>query len=158
MKKFMMNFLEERLGTGPLNAPKVEGKTGIVNDNPIHIEGDPKAEGGLFSRASPVSESSGSIPVQRIVVDRRLDPLWDNADVKKKNPNRDLKSGRNRRAVNRMDERKMLGIGAERQYQVNKFLSYNPKKNWSDRFQELSPVEKILLIVLIVAVIIVTGL
>jgi hypothetical protein len=51
------------------------------------------------------------------------------------------------------DDRKRLPSGFERQQQVSRFISYNPKRSFGSRLQELSPVEKTLGGALILAVI-----
>jgi hypothetical protein len=57
-----------------------------------------------------------------------------------------------------LDERKMLGTGAERQYEVNRYLSYNPKQSWWGQFRGLSVVEQWLVMVLLAAVLVVGSL
>jgi hypothetical protein len=58
------------------------------------------------------------------------------------------------------DDRKRLPSGFERQQQVSRFISYNPKRSFLDKVQDSSPVEKTLggfLILAIIGVILFIG-
>lgn len=91
---------------------------------------------------------------------RRLDPLYDNAEPEE---NAIFETPRSAKPIEMpsrpVDDRKMLGSGSgERQFEVNRYLSYNPKQSLWGQFRSLSSLEQGLLVVLIVAVVSVASL
>ena len=152
------DFLEKRLGTDPArprwNRPNFE-KTKAAP-----VEADPTPVNPILPSSQKYESSDRESDSKvRPPAGRRLDPLYDGADPEELSPPVIVQRGRYYELPSRPgDERKMLGTGSERQYEVNRYLSYNPKQSWWGQFRGLSVVEQWLMIALIAAVLVVGGL
>jgi hypothetical protein len=165
------DFLARRLGTDPLK----------LRSNPLNLEnqrGDPIETGRLPGDSilpshqeteSPVRDTSPWVtpppPVRDIssrntsLPGRRLDPLWDGADPDEESLPEVPRARSIELPPRPVEDHKMLGSGlGERQYEVNRYLSYNPKQSWWGQFRSLSGVEQGLVVALILAVLIVGAL
>jgi hypothetical protein len=102
----------------------------------------------------PMPESKIRAPLPK-----PLDPLWDGATPDRSEFEPELTgTEKDEQAARVVDERRRLPSGFERQQQVSRFISYNPKRTLWERFKELSRFEKTLGIFLFVAIVVVIGL
>jgi len=151
------DFLEKRLGPDSAiprwNRPHLgKNKADSVEDLTAENPGLPSSQN--FESDDRDWESKVGPPAGR-----RLDPLYDGAESEEQSPVIGKQRGRFFELPSRPgEERKMLGAGLERQYEVNRYLSYNPKQSWWGQFRGLSVVEQWLVMTLFAAVLVVGGL
>ncbi len=146
------DFLDKRLGASepaPRQSRPVLEKSNNTAPEPVKNvpPGLPKKPG--IEYPIPAEE-----PRARPSIVRRLDPLFDGAEDEEDELFETPRAVKPIEMPSRsLDDRKMLGSGTERQFEVNRYLSYNPKQSLWMQLKSLSKLEQFLLVVLVIAVI-----
>jgi hypothetical protein len=110
-----------------------------------------------ITKAAPPEDETAT-PAYRFA-GRHYDPLWDGGSVEEEtSPNIQPESLNVEPPSRPVEVLALPGVTGERQYQVNRYLSYNPQKSIWDQFRGFSAIEKGLILALVLAVIMVSSL
>ena len=159
------DFLEKRLGTGPLGQSWRRSPT-VVEPEVKEVLFEFEREANEFLNGAQAAndkvQSPFSTKLSRVTAQpwEESDQVPQQVEPIRSSPNQSFLPGSNPVESSPLyynEERKALPSGIDKKTQPGPFIAYQPKKTFAQRFKRLGQLERILIMVLVIAVLVVTS-